>query len=90
MIFSRLKFTPLTLVIAICITYALAMFLGLVRYDVGLNPTAQGIYTLVLAAVFFISDLIFRKILNNAKWIWLIETAFIILTVAMILIFKEI
>ncbi|RKD13271.1 hypothetical protein BCY91_10695 [Pelobium manganitolerans] len=79
---QNLKITPLSLLIAICITYALYILVG----DAQQNGKITSL--LIVAALLFISDLIFRRLISKKTWLWAIEFTFIFLTAIILLIFK--
>jgi|GEM_PF-1917269 len=88
---SKLKFTPLSIVIAICFTYALSLLLGLVSTDeTGISASTKAIFTFILAIILFLADLLFRRFIENTKWLWLIQGSFIIIIIVLILIFQKI
>lgn len=88
---SKLKFTPLSIVIAICFTYALCLFLGIiVPKETGISASTKAIFTIILALILFLTDLLFRRFIENTKWIWLIQGSFILIIIILILIFQKI
>jgi hypothetical protein len=87
----KLKFTPLSIVIAVCFTYALCLLLGLVVTDeTGISASTKAIFTFILAIILFLADLLFRRFIENTKWLWLIQGAFILIIIILILIFQKI
>jgi len=87
---SRIKITPLSIVTAICIFYAGLFLMEDTRSFIVSDYYIRALYTLILAIVLFITDVVFRRIVPNTRWIWLIQTSFIVLIAIMILIFKKI
>ena len=85
----NLKITPLNLAIALCFTYILYLLLGLETETVGINKWTKIAYTLALALILFLTDLLFRRFIESKKWIWLIQGSFILLIVVMMIIFKK-
>jgi putative effector of murein hydrolase len=87
---SRVKVTPLNLVVALCFAYAFYCLLGFEKTQSGFADTPKVIYTLLLALILSFTDIIFRRFINNTKWIWLIQGSFIFLITMMIIIFQKI
>ncbi len=87
---SSIKITPLTIVTAICIFYAGIFIMEDKESAIASDHYMRALYTLILAIVLFITDIVFRRIVPNTKWIWLIQVSFIVLIAMMILIFKKI
>jgi len=88
---SKLKFTPLSIVIAVCFTYAAGLLLGFVATDeTGISASTKAIFTFILAIVLFLTDLLFRRFIEHTKWLWLIQGSFIIIIIILILIFQKI
>lgn len=85
----NLKITPINLVIAFCFTYVLYVFLGLETDSVEIGKGTKIAYTLALVLILFLTDVIFRRFIENKKWIWLIEGSFILIIVVMMIIFKK-
>ncbi|MFD1630670.1 hypothetical protein [Pseudopedobacter beijingensis] len=87
---TNIKITPLSLVLAVCVAYV--GYLVLFPADVAAvaSPYVKVAYTLVLAFVLFLTDIIFRRLVTSMKWIWLIQSSFILLIIILILIFKKI
>ncbi len=83
------KITPISLVIALCFTYVLYIFLGLESETAGIGKGVKIAYTLVLALVLFLTDLLFRGFIESKKWIWLIEGSFILVIIVMMIIFQK-
>lgn len=75
--------------IALCITYAIYLLLGLSGETLGIGKGTKIAYTLVLALILFLTDLLFRRFIESKKWIWLIQGSFILLIVVMMIIFKK-
>lgn len=86
---KNLKITPLTIVIAICITYAMYLLAGIETQSETINSYLKAFYTLILAIVLFLTDMLFRKFIEDRKWLWLIQGSFIILIILMIIIFQK-
>ncbi len=85
---DKLKITPLNLVIALCFTYIFYCLLGFENWSPEISNFSKIGYTLALAVILFFTDILFRRIIENKKWIWLIQGSFILLIMVMILIFK--
>ncbi|HEX7367841.1 MAG TPA: hypothetical protein VF273_12125 [Pelobium sp.] len=86
---QNLKITPISLVIALCFTYALYVLLGLEAETIGISKGVKVAYTLALALILFLTDLLFRRFILDKKWIWMIEGSFIALIVVMMIIFQK-
>ncbi|ADY52265.1 hypothetical protein Pedsa_1708 [Pseudopedobacter saltans DSM 12145] len=86
---SDIKITPLSIVVAICVFYAGFFLFGNNESPLS-GANLKVLYTLILAIVLFITDVLFRRMVPDRKWVWIIQTSFIVLIVAMILIFKKI
>jgi hypothetical protein len=87
---SKLRITPLNLVVAVCFTYAIYCLLGLENKESGVSNIDKVLYTLALALILFLTDILFRRFVENNKWIWLIQGSFIILIVVMMIIFQKV
>ncbi len=88
---KNLKFTPLTLVVACCMTYACYMLLGFdASKNAGIGVNSKVFFTLLLAVILWLTDLLFRRFVLGKRWLWLIQGSFIILITLMILIFQTI
>ena len=85
-----IKITPLNLVVAVCFTYAIYCLLGFDTNKSGVGNTVKVLYTLTLALILFLTDILFRRFVESAKWIWLIQGSFIILIIMMMVIFQRI
>ncbi|TAH04160.1 MAG: hypothetical protein EAZ15_01380 [Sphingobacteriales bacterium] len=85
---KNIKLTPLSVVIATCITYAFFCLLGYQK-NIAISNMAGFAYSLSLAFILFITDLLFRKFIPNKKQLWIIETAFILLILTLIIIFNK-
>lgn len=85
----NLKITPISLVIALCFTYTLYVLLGLEAETIGISKGVKIAYTLALAVILFLTDLLFRRFIEEKKWIWLIEGSFILIIVVMMIIFQK-
>lgn len=85
----RLKLTPLNLVTA-AILVAGCYF----AFNKQVNLPVRGLHVLYfglcMLAVFvsFVSDLIFRRSLTSLRKVWIVEGAFIVFTIVLILIIK--
>lgn len=90
MTLKNIKITPLNLMVAMCFTYAMYCLLGFEKATSGVSTTSKVLYTLVLALVLFLTDIIFRRFVESNKWIWLIQGAFILLITIMMIIFQKI
>ncbi|WP_017257422.1 hypothetical protein [Pedobacter arcticus] len=86
---DRLKLTPLSLVIAVCFTYAAYLILGLETETRGIGNGVKIAYTLVLVVILFLTDLLFRRFIESKKWIWLIQGSFILIIVVLMIIFQK-
>ncbi|MRX48406.1 hypothetical protein [Pedobacter puniceum] len=87
---KNLKFTPLTLVVACCVTYAFYLLLGFDTPKEGVGVNSKVFFTLLLALILWLTDLLFRRFVLDKRWLWLIQGSFIILIILMILIFQTI
>lgn len=90
MTLRNIKITPLNLMVALCFTYAIYCLLGFEKATSGVSNISKVIYTLVLALVLFLTDIIFRRFVDNTKWIWLIQGSFILLITVMMIIFQKV
>ncbi|TKB95518.1 hypothetical protein [Pedobacter cryophilus] len=86
----RIKITPLNLVVAVCFTYAIYCLLGFDTNKSWVSNTVKVLYTLALALILFLTDILFRRFIESAKWIWLIQGSFIILILVMMILFQRI
>jgi len=82
------KLTPLSVVIATCITYAFYCLLGFEK-NIAISKYASFGYSIALAIILFATDLLFRKFILPKKQLWIIETSFILLIFILIIIFKK-
>lgn len=87
---KNLKFTPLTIVIAVCITYSIYLLLGFGEDSGAIYSVFKAFYTIILAVVLSVADILFRKFIENKTWLWLIQGSFILLIILMIVIFETI
>jgi hypothetical protein len=87
---AKVKLTPLNIVVAICLTYAVYCLLGLDTSNAGIGVTAKVLYTLALALILFLTDILFRRFIENTKWLWLIEGSFVLLIAIMMIISQRI
>lgn len=85
---KNIRITPLSLMIASCITYSFYCLLGYQKNVVISNIAGFG-YSLTLAFVLFIADLLFRKFIPNKKQLWLTQASFIFLITTLIIILKK-
>ncbi len=90
MSWNSLKITPLNLVVAVCFTYVLYCLLGFDETVIGIGKGAKIGYTLALALILFLTDVIFRRFVESKKWIWLIQGSFILLIGVMMIIFQKV
>jgi hypothetical protein len=90
MTLKNIKITPLNLIVALCFIYSMYCLLGFEKATSGVSNISKVIYTLVLALVLFLTDIIFRRFIDNNKWIWLIQGSFILLITIMMIIFQRI
>lgn len=90
MTLKNIKITPINLMVAVCITYAMYCLLGLEQTTSGISNNIKVIYILILALVLFLTDIIFRRFVESNKWIWLIQGSFILLIIVMMIIFQKI
>jgi hypothetical protein len=88
--FSELKLTPLTIIIALCVMYGFYLILGLDEMKTGVNPIIKGLFSFLVAVILFLTDILFRRFVENRKWLWLIQGSFIILIIFMMIIFQTI
>ncbi len=86
----RMKITPLNLAVAACFTFAIYLILGLGEKVGGISNNIKAAYTLALAVILFLTDILFRRFIESNKWIWLIQGSFIILIIVMMIIFQRI
>lgn len=87
---SKIKITPLNLIVALCFVYAFYCLLGYEKTINGFANTTKVIYTLLLALILSITDILFRRFIDNTKWIWLIQGSFILLITILMIIFQKI
>lgn len=87
---SKIRLTPLNIVVAICLTYAVYCLLGLDKSNSGMSITAKVLYTLALAFILFLTDILFRRFIENTKWLWMIEGSFVLLITIMTIIFQKV
>ena len=86
---SKIKITPLNLMVALCFVYAFYCLSGYEKTISGFANTTKAIYTLLLALILSITDIIFRRFIDNTKWIWLIQGSFILLIIILMIIFQK-
>jgi len=86
---SKIRLTPLNLITAMgLVASGYFVFKGFgVQMERGINLLFFGLCILG-ALVSFISDMIFRKSIPSLKNLWIVEGAFIVFTVVLILIIK--
>jgi hypothetical protein len=85
----KLRLTPLNLITAICLVAS--GFFALEGFDGRVDHNFNGLFftlCILAALVSFVSDLIFRRSIPLLKNLWIVEAAFIVFTVVMILIIK--
>ena len=85
---KNIRLTPITFIIAGCVTYAFYCLLGFEK-NVTVGNYASFGYSMALAVILFITDLIFRKFILPKKQLWIIEISFILLIFTLIIIFKK-
>lgn len=89
--FTGIKITPLSIVLSVCVFYIGYLLLGFSQPAAGeVSLTVKALYTAILAIVLFFTDIVFRRFVLDMKWIWLIQTSFIVLIIIMILIFQKV
>ncbi|SEB16597.1 hypothetical protein [Pedobacter hartonius] len=85
-----MKLTPLNIVTSGCLVLALLMLFSpsqALSLQKGLNGLLTGLCFLA-AIIAFISDLIFRKFIPLLRNLWVVECAFIVFTVVLMVILK--
>lgn len=85
-----MKITPLNLTVAACFIFVIYLIFGLREQVGGISNNIKAIYTLALALILFLTDILFRRFIESTKWIWLIQGSFIILIIVMMIIFQRI
>ncbi len=91
MSFSNIRITPLTIVLSLCIFYIGYILLGAeASNSVEMSASIKALYTFILVITLFVTDVIFRRFVYSMKWLWLIQSTFIILIIVLILIFQQI
>ena len=86
----KLRLTPLNIVTALSL--ALLVVSIFQTNPIGQHVDLRGFYKLLLgalAAVSFVSDLIFRSTLKELKKIWIVELVFIAITIILMLILQK-
>ncbi|WP_432713401.1 hypothetical protein [Pedobacter sp.] len=86
---SKLRLTPLNIITAMALIasiYFVYKGFGNKMYH-GLNVLFFGL-SLLGTLVSFISDLIFRKMIPSLKNLWIVEGAFLVFTIVLLLIIK--
>jgi hypothetical protein len=86
---SAIRLTPLNIVTAMCIVASgFFIFKGFAnQMERSFNVLLFGLCILG-AVVSFVSDLVFRKSVPSLKNLWIVEGAFIVFTIVLILIIK--
>ncbi len=84
----KLRLTPLNIIIACCIAYAGYLVIYPDKKLFGF-ATLSVIVMIVLAIIFFITDLIFRNFIKKTSTLWMVELAFIALTTAIMLLINQ-
>lgn len=87
---KKLRITPLNIVTALALAFLVASFFES-NSNIG-HVDFSNLYRIVLGGlvvVAFITDMIFRFIFKELKRIWLIEMAFISLTIILFLILQK-
>ncbi|WP_353903571.1 hypothetical protein [Pedobacter sp.] len=85
-----MKLTPLNIVTSACLVLALVMLFSPARHI----PVQKGVDVMLTALCFlaaiiaFISDLIFRKFIPLLRNLWVVECAFIVFTLVLMVILK--
>ncbi len=87
---AKIKLSPLNIVVALCLTYALYWLLGLEKSGDGISRGTKVVYTLILALTLFFADILFRRFIADTKWLWMIEGSFVLLIIIMMIIFQKI
>jgi len=85
-----LKLTPLNIVTSGCLVVALLMLFSpgeQLPVQKGVNGLLTGLCFLA-AIIAFISDLIFRKFIPLLRNLWVVECAFIVFTIVLMVILK--
>ncbi len=85
----KIKLTPLNIVVALCLAYALYCLLDLDTGNTGISTTAKVGYTLALTLILFLTDILFRRFIKDTKWLWLIQGSFVLLIIAMTIIAQK-
>ncbi|MBD3750668.1 MAG: hypothetical protein IE931_14365 [Sphingobacteriales bacterium] len=86
---SKIRITPLNIVVALCFTYVIYCILGLEKANPGTSITIKVIYTLALTLIIFITDILFRRFIMSMKWLWMIEGSFVLIIIVMMVIFQN-
>nr|MBC7611784.1 hypothetical protein [Pseudopedobacter sp.] len=86
----KIKLTPLNIIVALSFTYAIYCLLGLDKSNAGISTSSKVLYTLALTLILFLTDILFRRFIQNIKWLWLIEGSFVLLIAIMMIIFQKI
>jgi hypothetical protein len=85
-----LKLTPLNIVTSACLVLALVMLFSPAEHtplQKGMNNLLTGL-CFSAAIIAFISDLIFRKFIPLLRNLWVVECAFIVFTLVLMVILK--
>jgi hypothetical protein len=87
---SKIKFTPLNIIVALCFVYAIYCLLGLDSGNSAISTTAKVGYSLALTLILFLTDILFRRFIKDTKWLWLIQGSFVLLIIVMMIIAQKI
>jgi len=86
----KVKLTPLNIVSAACLVFGIFILWGqgpgLKRPLSGNGQGLMAVFCLVSAAVFFVSDLIFRKFVPSLMKLWAIEGVLIVFMIVLVYI----
>lgn len=85
-----MKLTPLNIITSVCLVLAvMLLFSPSPQFPVqkGMNGLIVGLCFLA-AIIAFISDLIFRKFIPLLRNLWLVECAFIVFTLVLMVVLK--
>lgn len=87
---KNLRLTPLNLICSACLVGGLLLWLGPAEplaVQRHMNTLLAGL-CLLAAIIAFISDLIFRKFIPLLRNLWVVECAFIVFTLVLVVVFK--
>ncbi|WP_142530875.1 hypothetical protein [Pedobacter westerhofensis] len=85
-----MKLTPLNIVTSACLVLALVMLFSPAQHaplQNGVNGLLTGLCFLA-AIIAFISDLIFRKFIPLLRNLWVVECAFIVFTLVLMVVLR--